>query len=418
MRQVVSVVVVCAALFLGGCWGPKQALNPPRLVTADETDMSIQLFMQATLLLAHYYHFQTIQYSDFQSRASSAGLSTLPFMPPETVRATPELIGLIENPKNTPEYLDTLANYMVKTYGYKPVVKYYIRTGLRASQLICRNYLLRLEENNRYLDFLRNELGVGYTLATSVLLATHANNTLTNAFAISRSFADNAITAYEEYRFLTVDREAARALVETVQAKYAEFFMKHVDLASADSTDPSGGFTFSDALHAVSIIEYQCTREGINALLTRSVNNTPTNINIDMTTGSIIFDSAKNVTAAADMPVPKANPAATPPTGEKSAQQNPQQQTPQKQKPTKPAGPAQPAAETDAQVMAILNTFTKTGNATQQATNKGNLASMLQEPSYVKAVGSAGIDDVLNKPEFKEVRKQMLDEARATKLIQ
>jgi hypothetical protein len=413
MRQVVSVVVVCAVLSLGGCWGPKQALNPPRLVTADETDMSIQLFMQATLLLAHYYHFQTIQYSEFQSRASSAGLSALPFMPPETVRATPELIGLIENPKNTPEYLDTLANYVVKTYGYKPVVKYYIRTGLRASQLICRNYLLRLEENNRYLDFLRNEFGVGYTLATSVLLATHANSTLTNAFAISRSFADNAVTAYEEYRFLTIDREAARALVETVQAKYAEFFMKHVDLASADSTDPAGGFTFSDALHAVSTIEYQCTREGINALLTRSVNNTPTNVNIDITTGSIIFDSAKNVTPASDTLVPKANPSATPPTGDKLTQQSPKQQNP-----TKSAGVAQSAAETDAQVMAILKKFTETGDATQQVKNKGNLATMIQEPQYAKAVGSTGIDAVLKNPEFKDVRKQMLGEARLTKLIQ
>jgi hypothetical protein len=60
-----------------------------------------------------------------------------------------------------------------------------------------------------------------------------------------------------------------------------------VDVASADSTDTTGGYTFSDALHAVSTIEHQCTREGIKALLDRSVNNTPTNINIDINIGTL-----------------------------------------------------------------------------------------------------------------------------------
>jgi hypothetical protein len=414
MRHIVTAVVVCASLLLGGCWS-KQPLNPPRLVTANETDMSIQLFMQATLLLAHYYRFQTIQYSDFESRASRAGLVTLPFMPPETIRATPALVGLIENPKNTPEYLDELANYIVKTYGYKTLVNYYIRTGLRASQLICRNYLLRLEENNRYLEFLRSELGVAYSLATSVLLATHANNTLTNAFAISHNFADNALTAYEEYRFLTIDREAARVLVETVQAKYAEYFMKHVQLATADSTDTAGGFTFSDAIHAVGIIEYQCTREGINALLTRSVNNTPTNVNIDMDTGTIMFDSAKNVTSASDKTVKTTGAGDVPPTTEK-----PQQ--PSSPKGTKSGGSSK-AEETDEQVKAILKKYIATGDAQQQAKEKQNLVSMLTQTPFsdnpdVKSLGNPpNLDTVLDQAQFAPVRKQMLAQARLTKWI-
>jgi hypothetical protein len=408
MRHVVTVVVVCVSLLLGGCWS-KQPLNPPRLVTASETDMSIQLFMQATLLLAHYYRFQTIQYSDFEARASRAGLVTLPFMPPETVRATPELIGLIENPKNTPEYLDALANYVVKTYGYKTLVNYYIRTGLRASQLICRNYLLRLEENNRYLEFLRRELGVAYSLATSVLLATNANNTLTNAFAISHNFADNALTAYEEYRFLAIDREAARVLVETVQAKYAEYFMKHVLLASANSTDAAGGYTFSDAIHAIGIIEYQCTREGIQALLTRSVNNTPTNVNIDMNTGTLMFDSALKTTPAAKRTVTEEHSGDQPP-----ATDQPQQ--PGSPKDTKSSGSPRPA-DTDEQVTAALNRYIATGDS---EAHKKNLLAMLslaplKDLDQVKTLGAnPNLDDILNKKEFKPLRKQMLDQAKQT----
>ncbi len=310
MRRVL-IVVLSWSLVLGGC-GVRQPLNPPRLVTADQTDMSIQLFMQATLLLAHYYHFPTAQYSQIQAQAVSAGFSALPFMPPETVPATPPLLGLVNSLGDDPQGLDQLADYVVKKYGYKPLVKYYIRTGLRASQMICRNYLLRLEENNRYLEFLRKELGVGYTLATAVLLATHANQTLTNSFAIAHNFTDGTITAYEEYRFLSVDREAARVLVETAQDKFGEYYMQKVDAGSPSSNDTQGGFTFSDAINAVSVIEYQCTREGIQALLTRSINNTPTNMTIDAATGTVIFRSSQMVDPM--MPRPPAPPSTvTPP---------------------------------------------------------------------------------------------------------
>jgi hypothetical protein len=302
--------IVSVAVVLSACAGPKLPLNPPRLVTADDTDMAIQLFMQSTLLLAHYYHFQTMEYSQIQARAARTGLSTLPFMPPETVRATPELVGLINSANTAPENLDALAAYVVNTYGYKPLVKYYIRTGLRASQLICRNYLLRLEENNRYLEFLRKEFGVAYSLATGVLLAADANGTLTNAFAISRTFVDGSVTTYEEYRFLDVDREAARVLVETAQNKFAEFYFQQVDAADKDSTDAKGGYTFSDAINAVSVIEYQCTREGLHALLTSSINNTPTNMIVDKTTGTINFESAKNARDVAKNPLGTKNRAA------------------------------------------------------------------------------------------------------------
>ena len=50
-------------------------------------------------------------------------------------------------------------------------------------------------------------------------------------------------------------------------------------------------FTFADALNAISTIEYQCTRSGIRSLLTRAVNNTPTNLDVDRNTGTVMFKS-------------------------------------------------------------------------------------------------------------------------------
>ena len=281
--------MICLIFALTDCSGPRPPLNPPRLVMSSQTDMAIQLFMQATILLSNFYGYKTIQYSEIQARSASAGFSALPFMPPETVRATPELVNFSNAYEDDQAMLDSI----IKKYGYKSLVKYYVRTGLRASQLVCRNYLLGLEEGNQYLEFLRKEFGVGYTLATGVLQLTSANETLLSSFLVSRSFVDGAITTYEEYRFLNVDREAARVVVETAQNKYAEYFSEQVDKASTDPNDAAGGYTFSDALHAVSTIEYQCTREGIRALLNNSISNTPTNLEIDKPTGTVMFKSTR-----------------------------------------------------------------------------------------------------------------------------
>jgi hypothetical protein len=347
----------------------------------------------------------------------------LPFMPPETVRATPELIGLIESRQNDPQFLNDLADYIIKTYGYKPVVKYYIRTGLRASQLICRNYLLRLEENNRYLEFLRNEFGVAYTLATAVLLATNANTTLTNAFAISRNFVDGAVMTYEQYRFLAVDREAARVLVETVQNKFAEHFMMLVDSASAGSTNTAGGFTFSDAIHAVSIIEYQCTREGIKALLDRSVNNTPTNINVDGKTGTIIFDSAKKAKpGTANVIDTGATPPAVDKQAPRSAPSGNVSHTTQRG-----AGESVPTTGqfgTDPE-RDILKNFLRVGNSSFDLGRAQILQQLLAVDSIqaeVKRIQGTGraplLPEIVDVREYAPVRKLMVEEARRRGLIQ
>ena len=233
------------------------------------------------------YGFATIPYENIQYRSERAGFQTLPFVPPYAVSITPRLISGASAPS-----ADFLA--AVQKYGTKPLVKYYIRTGLRAAQLICRNHLTRLDEGNQYLEFIKKEIGVGATFTSAVLSLVNANATLAKSVLIATTGVNDGLNAFEEYKYLSIDRDVARNLVETAQNKYAEYYLNQVDKSDFDNNVAVGGYTFSDALNAVSTIEYQCTREGIRFLLNRSINNTPTNMEIDAATGTVIFNSAKN----------------------------------------------------------------------------------------------------------------------------
>jgi hypothetical protein len=287
------VVFLCVAFLFSGC--TRAPLNPPRLVVSSETDMAIQLFMQATILLANYYGYTDISYAEVRLRSRRAGLDSIPFMAPESVRATPDLVNLMNRYENDPAQLTTI---LQRIGGYRNLVKYYIRTGLRASQSICRSYLLDLDEKSEYLDFIEKEVGVGYALSSAVLALVHANSTLTTSFLIARTGFDGALGVYQDYRYLSIDREAARAVVEAAQNQYASYFLQQVDLTADNPNLVAGGYTFSDALHAVSTIEYQCTRSGIKALLARSVNNSPSNLMIDPRTGALTFISAASTPPA------------------------------------------------------------------------------------------------------------------------
>lgn len=294
MRLRAVVVAGVVALGLADCSGPRAPLNPPQLVTDAETDMSLQLFMQATLLLANYYGYETIKYEEITRRSEKAGYNTIPFMPPVTVRATPALKEFAIDEIERVAFIAKIK----KSIGYKGLVAYYIKTGLRASQVVCRNYLLGLDEKNQYLEFLKKEFGVAYTLANGILLAVSANGTLLHSVAISRDAAEGGINAYEQYRFLNIDRDSARILVETAQSKFAKYFIDQLDksgslLSMTSQNNLPEFFTFADALNAVSTIEFQCTRTGIQSLLTRAVNNTPTNLLIDPDTGAVMFKSNK-----------------------------------------------------------------------------------------------------------------------------
>jgi hypothetical protein len=398
MRWVAKVISgIVLASVLGGCFGPKRPLNPPRLVMAQETDLSIQLFMQATLLLANAYGFQTIRYADFQERSAKAGFNMLPFMPPETIRATPEFVSLTSKLGDT----DAYAQEIVNRYGYKPLIKYYINTGWRASQLICRNYLLGLDEQNQYLEFLQKEFGVAFTLATGILQAANANKTLLNAFAISRSAVDGGIDVYQEYRFLNVDREAARSVVEAAQNKYAQYF---IDLAEKTGGQGIGGYTLSDALNAVSVIEYQCTREGIRNLLNRAVNNTPTNLEIDAATGTVMFKSSQLAQPATMRTVVPAAVAAVPVTRVPVAPSAKQKAT---NEGSSRAGQSESAT--------ILLNYLRRGDAAARTLARKNLQNLLAD-DRVKGLSNLPpnlqIENVIARPEFEEVRRLLVTIAR------
>jgi len=366
---------------------------------SDQTDMAIQLFVQATILLANYYHFETAPYAQFQQKSIRAGFSTLPFMPPETVRATPDLVQVANIGDS-----QALTDLVVQKFGYKSLVKYYIRAGLRASQLICRNCLLDLDERNHYLKFLRREFGVGYALASGVLTAVQANATLSNAFLISHAATDQAADIYRDYRFLSVDREAARVVVETAQNKFAEFYLKQVDKATPESTETAGGYTFPDALNAVSVIEYQCTREGIRNLLNRSLNDTPSNMAVDFLTGTVIFNSTKEKTqTTADTRVTSVK-AAPPPVG--------------------PAVPGVSGTGTNVAPATVGTDPERTILKNFIAAGKGDavqkLSSLLQIPDIKQMLANRDgrLARVVDLSGFEDVRKEMVRRARNNGWIQ
>jgi hypothetical protein len=403
--------VICAAALslivgLTGC--AKQPVNPPRLILDGDAEMTIQLFMQATILLSRKYGFvPTISYAELQTRSVRAGFRPVPLAIPDTFRATPDL-----RTRMVTDSGPALEEYLANSVEIKPLIKYYIRTGLRASQLICRNYLTNLDESNAYLQFIKDEFGVAASLASSALVLAGANGTLKDSFLLARSSVDQGFAAYEEFRFLNVDRQAARHMVEAAQAKLAEHYFKRIDEATPNDSSAAGGYSFSDAIDAVSVIEYQCTREGIRTLLNRTVANTPTNMAVDPATGTIVFKSTGDATldAIRDQNRPTSGGVING-VGSKGSSKG---------------GVNVILEETDAEKTALLGAYAAGG-----ATNARNLAGFVRLPPLrdlppVKSAFPMGLNDVtddailtvvLKGTKFVDVRRELLALARRSNLI-
>ena len=173
---------------------------------------------------------------------------------------------------------------------------------MEQSQIICRNYLLQLEENNRYLQFLQDEFGILYTFANGILTIVDANKTLLKAMPLTLVGVNGFIDKYQEYRFLNVDLDSTLSLIEAAQNAYAAHYFDHLersvllkDVRAGTQAIPNL-FSFSDALNAVNKIEYQCTRGQIRNLLNRAINNSPTNLMVDSVSGAIVFKTAVAIT--------------------------------------------------------------------------------------------------------------------------
>jgi hypothetical protein len=202
-------------------------------------------------------------------------------MPPIANRATPRFVQK-QLPSNS-NFDIKLTGAKFRTWvnnngGQKMLVAYYVNTGWRAAQLVCRNYLVGLEERNEYLEFLQREFNIGATLANASLIAAGANVTL-RAIGIATQWVGNeAIDSYQEFRYLKIiDRDVLRALVESAQNEIAQGFLTLMEknkLPSSPGGDflppPSGFAGFSEAVQIVALMEHQCTRSGIRGLLNKS----------------------------------------------------------------------------------------------------------------------------------------------------
>jgi hypothetical protein len=378
------VVFVCVTLITTGC--SRAPLNPPRLVMSSDTDMTVQLFMQSTILVANYYGYTNVRYADIRERARRSNVNMIDFVIPEAIRATPPLSNFANEYEDNPAALTTA---LQRIGGYKNLVRYYIRTGLRASPSLCRTYMLEIEEKNDFLEFLQKEIGVASALSTAVLALANANATLTTSFMIARTGIDGGIDAYQEYRYLKIDRDAARALVEAAQNQLAQYFLEQVEKTSANPNLVTGGYTFSDALHAVSTIEYQCTRSGIRNLLARSINNSPSNLLVDQETGNITFRSAVNA------PVNQGEPGRPAGAGNGTPGGTPGDQLPKGNPPK--GGGAEPQNPKNPKPVADCSSIVTLRDATKVITNRNQIlaanASVLASPSAtfgVKTAGDAG----------------------------
>src|SRR5437868_777536 len=116
------VVFVCVALITTGC--SRAPLNPPRLVMSSDTDMTVQLFMQSTILLANYYGYTSVSYAEIRERARRSNVNMIDFVIPETIRATPTLRNFANRFEDDPA---ALTEALQRIGGYKNLVKYYIR---------------------------------------------------------------------------------------------------------------------------------------------------------------------------------------------------------------------------------------------------------------------------------------------------
>jgi hypothetical protein len=273
------VLAALLAFGLSACVTTQRPLNPPVLVTARDTDMAIQLFMQATILLGRYYDFNTLEYDELRDRSVRRGYDTLPFMPPIAHRVTPRFVQ-----KSLPSNRDfdikrtgaKFREWANKNGGQRMLVAYYISTGHRAAQLVCRNYLVGLEERNEYLEFLQREFNIGASLANMSLIAAGANVTLRAIGVATQWVGNEAIDSYQEFRYMKIlDRDVVRGMVESAQNEIANTFLADAELKKISDSPPGaffpvGASPFSVALQAVSLIEHQCTRSGIRGLVNKA----------------------------------------------------------------------------------------------------------------------------------------------------
>jgi hypothetical protein len=240
MFKKVSLLVVVSG-FLGGCG---VQLSPSQLVGEQSSDVAVKEFLYAGGVLAQRYGLEL----------------QMAYVAPPPTRPNLQVLGVSVKSAipyhfdlaYSPEFLSDKDRYEVRDY--------FIRAGHHASQIVCRNYLSGLRDRNEYFEFMQQELKVATNLTGMLLTLTNVAEQSKDIFTQVVGAGNLGADAYQNFKFLAPEIETILPLVEAAQVAMRDYFV-----------GPGRPATFAGALNAVSKIEYQCSRSGIRAILTKTL---------------------------------------------------------------------------------------------------------------------------------------------------
>lgn len=235
---------LCALLLLGGC---AVQLSPPQLVGNESSDVAVQEFMYAGQALAYVYGFEV----------------DLDRIAPTITRPTVEAFGVSARESVSYRFgnLRFRQDALLREKNRYDIREYFIKSGHHASQIVCRNYLSGLRDRNEHFEYLQKQLKVATNLTGVLMALTNTAGQTKDIYNAVVGSTELGMDAYQGFRFLNPDIETVLPLVQGAQVAMRDYFL------SKDGVPA----TFAGALNAVSKIEYQCTRSGIRAILTKTL---------------------------------------------------------------------------------------------------------------------------------------------------
>lgn len=240
MQKNFNSLVLASAMLVGGCG---IQLSPTQIVGEQSSDIAVQEFLHAGKALAFAYGF------DFN----------FTYVAPPPSKPSLEFLGVSAR-NSIPYKFDLAPGQPIVSNDRFAIRDYFIRAGHHASQLICRNYLSGLRDRNEYFEFLQQEFKVATNLTSMLLVLTKTAETSKDIFTQVVGAANLGADAYQSFRFLAPEIETVLPLVEAAQVAMRDYYV-----------GPGRPATFAGALNAVSKIEYQCSRSGIRAILTKTL---------------------------------------------------------------------------------------------------------------------------------------------------
>jgi hypothetical protein len=234
-------LLIVAPLVLGGCG---IQLSPAQLVGEQSSDVAVQEFLYAGGVLAQRYGLEL----------------SMAYVAPPPTKPSLEILGVSAKSAIPYQFRLAPAALFLADKDRFDVRDYFIRAGHHASQIVCRNYLSGLRDRNEYFEFLQQEFKVATNLTGMLLTLTNTAEQSKDIFTQVVGAANLGADAYQSFKFLAPEIETILPLVEAAQVAMRDYFV-----------GPGRPATFAGALNAVSKIEYQCSRSGIRAILTKTL---------------------------------------------------------------------------------------------------------------------------------------------------